>query len=88
MGTKELTMRLLKLETEHALSKKLILELSRITSVSEPLDVLKIFMYRPEYFGNHFCRLVDILLRGPSDWSVGERELFGAFTSKLNQCVF
>jgi hypothetical protein len=81
-------MRLLKLETGHALSQKLILELSRITSVSEPLDVLKILMYRPEYFGRLFCDLVDIILRGPSDWSVGERELFGAFTSKLNQCVF
>jgi len=28
------------------------------------------------------------VMRGPSDWSIGERELFAAFTSKLNQCVF
>jgi len=27
-------------------------------------------------------------MRGPSTWSVGERELFAAFTSRLNQCVF
>jgi len=27
-------------------------------------------------------------MRGPSEWSVGERELFAAYTSKLNQCVF
>jgi hypothetical protein len=27
-------------------------------------------------------------MRGPSDWTVAERELFAAFTSKLNQCVF
>src|SRR5439155_643566 len=25
---------------------------------------------------------------GPSEWSVGERELFAAFTSRLNQCLF
>jgi hypothetical protein len=25
---------------------------------------------------------------GPSDWSPGERELFAAFTSLLNQCPF
>jgi len=27
-------------------------------------------------------------MRGPSPWSVGERELFAAVTSRLNQCVF
>jgi len=27
-------------------------------------------------------------MRGPSMWSVGERELFAAFVSRLNQCVF
>jgi hypothetical protein len=27
-------------------------------------------------------------MRGPSQWSVGERELFAAFTSRLNQCLF
>ena len=28
------------------------------------------------------------LLRGPSAWSVGERELFAAFVSALNHCHF
>jgi len=28
------------------------------------------------------------VMRGPSPWSVGERELFAAFVSRLNQCVF
>jgi len=27
-------------------------------------------------------------MRGPSDWSAGERELFAAFVSSLNQCPF
>jgi len=27
-------------------------------------------------------------MRGPSDWSDGERELFAAFVSSLNQCLF
>jgi AhpD family alkylhydroperoxidase len=27
-------------------------------------------------------------MRGPSEWSAGERELFAAFTSQLNQCPF
>jgi hypothetical protein len=28
------------------------------------------------------------VMRGPSPWSVGERETFAAFVSRLNQCVF
>jgi hypothetical protein len=27
-------------------------------------------------------------MRGPSDWSDGERELFAGFVSHLNQCPF
>jgi hypothetical protein len=81
-------MRLSSIETRHTLSQKLILGLSSVVSFSEPADIIKVFMYRSGYFGKPFCDLAHIILRGPSDWSVGERELFGAFTSKLNQCVF
>jgi hypothetical protein len=28
------------------------------------------------------------VMRGPSQWSVGEREIFAAYVSQLNQCVF
>jgi hypothetical protein len=45
-------------------------------------------MYRPQYFGQPFCDLGQEVLRGQSDWTIGERELFGAFTSGLNRCVF
>jgi hypothetical protein len=46
-------------------------------------------MYRPEYFGRPFCRVAQPLMRGQqAGWTVGERELMGAFTSKLNRCVF
>jgi hypothetical protein len=45
-------------------------------------------LYRPEFFGKPYGDLVHLLLRGPSDWSVGERELFAAFTSHLNTCRF
>lgn len=81
-------MRLKTLETNHRVQQKLMLGLIRIVSLREPLDVVKLFMYRPEYFGKPFCSLGHEILRGPSDWTVGERELFGAFTSKLNKCLF
>jgi hypothetical protein len=81
-------MRLSNVDHGHRLLQKLMLASTRIMGFWEPLDVAKTFMYRPEFFGKPFCNLGHILLRGPSDWSVGERELFGAFTAKLNQCEF
>jgi len=81
-------MRLQNVESGHRLRQKLLLLFIQLISFRKPLDVVKLFMYRPEYFGRPFCRLGHDILRGPSDWSVGERELFGAFTSKLNKCVF
>jgi hypothetical protein len=81
-------MRLSKVESGHPLPQKLMLRFIHLMTLSEPVDIIKIFMYRPEYFGRPFCDLGHALLRGPLHWSVGERELFGAFTSKLNQCVF
>lgn len=51
-------------------------------------DVVRTLMYRPEVFGKAFNVWIQAILRGPSKWSVWERELFAAFTSSLNQCVF
>ena len=81
-------MRLSKVESGHRPPQKLLLGLSAVVSLSSPMDVVRVFMYRPEYFGRTVCELAHVMLRGPSDWSVGERELFGAFTSSLNSCVF
>jgi len=81
-------MRLPKLETGHRLPQKLILDLAPLVFFSETMDVVRVFMYRPEFFGKAFCDLAHVVMRGPSDWGVGERELFGAFTSSLNRCAF
>jgi hypothetical protein len=51
-------------------------------------DVVRLMLYRPEFFGRRYSLLLHEALRGPSDWSVGERELMAAFVSKLNQCLF
>ena len=56
--------------------------------VERPLGVLKTLHYRPELFGHAFSDALNAAMRGPSDWSAGERELFAAFVSSLNQCPF
>src|SRR5687767_6806714 len=51
-------------------------------------DVGKASLRRPELFGRPFLGLGQALLRGPSAWSVGERELFAAVVSRENSCEF
>jgi hypothetical protein len=51
-------------------------------------DVERVIAYRPEMFGIPFSTCLEDVMRGPSEWSVGERELFAAFVSRKNQCPF
>ena len=81
-------MRLKKIERGQKLSKKLVLALMRLKLGERAPDVLRTVWYRAAYFGNPYGRYLNAVMRGPSEWSVGERELFAAFVSKLNQCTF
>jgi hypothetical protein len=72
----------------HAPEEAAMLEEIRVRSGHEPLGVVKTLLYRPELFGRPFSEALDRVMRGPSDWSAGERELFAGFTSLLNQCPF
>lgn len=81
-------MRVRAVEHHHGIKQKLMLWLIRVVSGRRVPDVVKTLMYRPEFFGRAQCEWTQAVMRGPSDWSIGERELFAAFTSKLNQCVF
>jgi hypothetical protein len=51
-------------------------------------DVVRMLTYRPELFGRPFSEALQDVMRGPSEWSVAERELFAAFVSAQNQCPF
>lgn len=65
-----------------------MLRLLRRVEHREPPDVVKTLCYRPGFFGAPYSAALHAVMRGPSDWSVGERELFAAYTSRLNQCPF
>ena len=65
-----------------------MLQVIRERSGREPLGVIKTLLYRPELFGGPFSEELDTVMRGESDWTAGERELFAGFTSLLNQCLF
>ena len=81
-------MRLKKIEGGQKFSKKLILALIGLKLGERAPDVLRTIWYRPEFFGAHFGRYLNAVMRGPSEWSVGERELFAAVVSQANECPF
>jgi hypothetical protein len=76
------------LEDGHDPQEAQILELIGNRRGADPPDVLKTLHYRPELFGRPFSDTLDLAMNGPSDWSVGERELFAAFVSAVSQCPF
>jgi hypothetical protein len=81
-------MRLDVVDSGHAPAEAAMLAEIRQRSGQEPLGVVKTLLYRPELFGTPFSEVLHEAMRGPSEWSPGERELFAAFTSQLNQCLF
>ena len=70
------------------LPQKLVMGFIRLTTGYRAPDVVRTLFYRPEFFGTAMNEWTHTVMRGPSEWTVGERELFAAFTSKLNQCPF
>lgn len=80
-------MRLKCLDEGHALAERLKLAFIGLVG-GKPPDVVKMLLYRPRYFGDPFSDLLHDVMRGPSRWTVAERELFAAYTSQLNHCVF
>jgi hypothetical protein len=81
-------MRLAVVDHGHAPAEAALLDEIRERSGREPLGVVKTILYRPELFGRPFSDALDDAMRGPSEWSAGERELFAGFTSLLHQCPF
>jgi hypothetical protein len=81
-------MRLATVDEGHAPPEAAMLAAIRERTGSEPLGVIKTLLYRPEFFGEPFSEALDTAMRGPSEWSAGERELFAGFTSLLRQCPF
>jgi hypothetical protein len=81
-------LRLSVVDSGHAPEEAAVLEIIRERSGREPLGVVKTLLYRPELFGRPFSEALEQAMRGPSEWTAGERELFAGFTSQLNQCLF
>ncbi len=80
-------MRLARVHAGHRVPDKLMLGVMRAVMGHAP-GVVRTLLYRKEFFGRPFSELTQQVMRGPSEWTVGERETVAAFVSRLNQCVF
>src|SRR4029078_11305674 len=81
-------MRLAILDSGHGLGTKALFALISAASRQPVLDVIKLVKYRPDFYGRPMQQVTHEAMRGPSTWSVGDRELMAAFVSKVNGTEF
>jgi AhpD family alkylhydroperoxidase len=81
-------MRLRILDSGHGFGTKALFALIRAVSRQPVLDVVKLVKYRSDFYGGPMSAVTQEAMRGPSAWSVGDRELMAAFVAKTNQCEF
>jgi len=81
-------MRLANVERGGRFADRLLYAVIRRLSGLRAPDVLRTLRYRAPRFGRPYSAHMQAVMRGPSEWSVGERELFAAFVSRVNDCPF
>jgi uncharacterized peroxidase-related enzyme len=79
-------MRLGILDSGHSLGTKALLALIRAVSRQPVLDVIKLVKYRADFYGEPMQAVTQEAMRGPSQWSVGDRELMAALVAQTNGC--
>jgi len=76
------------LDHDYGPSTKLLFALIRLFSGHPVPDAAKLVFYRPDFYGARMKEFTHEAMRGPSAWSVGDRELMAAYVSKVNECSF
>jgi alkylhydroperoxidase family enzyme len=79
-------MRLEILDRGHPVRTKALLGMIRVVSRQPVVDAVKLAFYRPDFYGAG--DLTHEAMRGPSAWSIGDRELMAAVVSQANQSQF
>jgi uncharacterized peroxidase-related enzyme len=79
-------MRLAILDNGHSFRMKVLFAFIRAVTRLPVPDAIKVNRYRPDFYGMPMRVVTQEAMRGPSAWSVGDRELMGAVVSKMNEC--
>lgn len=81
-------MRLGILDHAHSFGTKILFAFIQKVSGQPVLDVVKLARYRADFYGKPMSKVTQEAMRGPSSWSVADRELMAAFIARTNQCDF
>jgi len=81
-------MRLEVLNRGYGPGTKLLFALIRLFSRHPVPDAAKLVFYRPDFYGSRAKEFTHEAMRGPSTWSVADRELMAAYVSQANECAF
>jgi uncharacterized peroxidase-related enzyme len=79
-------MRLAILDSGHGLGTKALFAFIGAVSRQPVLDAVKVVKYRSDFYGSRMSGVTQDAMRGPSPWSVGDRELMAALIAKTNEC--
>jgi len=79
-------MRLAILDRGHGFGTKALFAVIHAVSRQPVLDTVKVVKYRADFYGGPMSRVTHDAMRGPSAWSVGDRELMAALVAKTNDC--
>ena len=81
-------MRLAILHRGYSPATRLLFALIELFSRQPVPDAAKLVFYRPDFYGARAKEFTHEAMRGPSAWSVGDRELMAACVSQVNESAF
>lgn len=67
---------------------KVLFSVIRMFSGQPLPDAAKLVFYRPGFYGTQAKKFTHEAMRGPSAWSVADRELMAGYVSKVNESAF
>jgi uncharacterized peroxidase-related enzyme len=67
---------------------KLLFAFIRLFSGQPVPDAARLVFYRPDFYGSRAKEFTQQAMRGPSAWSVADRELMAAYVSTVNDSAF
>jgi uncharacterized peroxidase-related enzyme len=81
-------MRLREVERGDGMANRLLIRFLSMALGMRLPDAARVAFYHKDFFGRPMGAWTQAAMRGPSTWSVGERELMAAMVAKWNSCSF
>jgi AhpD family alkylhydroperoxidase len=81
-------MRLPEIDRGDRFTNRLLIAFISIVSGMRLRDAARVAFYHKNFFGTPMGAWTQATMRGPSKWSIAERELMAAMVAKWNSCAF